>query len=90
MKKLNMWKKQKELVLARLESTNPNSKIILGNKVLTARDLIKHVKKEDEFGKNIVNVQIRMIQTLADVKDIKKMEREGKIDLSQYEKLIEL
>ncbi|MEK6882904.1 MAG: hypothetical protein AABY22_24990 [Nanoarchaeota archaeon] len=85
----NIWKKQKELVLARFETINPNSKIVLGDKEFTARDLIRHIKKEDELGKNIVNVQIRMIQTLSDVKDIKKMEREGKIDLSKYEKLLE-
>ena len=56
---------QKELVLQRLKTLNPNSKILLGGeKEITVKELIEHVEKGDQFGKNIVKVQIRMLQVL--------------------------
>ena len=57
---------KKELVLERFKTLNPESKIsIWGHKEVTVRELIQHVESEDEFGKNIVKVQIKMLQVLA-------------------------
>ena len=56
---------QKELVLQRLKTLNPSSKIMLGgDREVTVKELIDHVEKNDQFGKNIVKVQIRMLQVL--------------------------
>tara|TARA_Y100000034_G_scaffold19552_1_gene22094 strand:+ start:7143 stop:7346 length:204 start_codon:yes stop_codon:yes gene_type:complete len=57
---------KKELVLERFKTLNPESKISLGgHKEVTVKELIKHVKKEDEFGKNVVKAQIKMLQVLS-------------------------
>ena len=57
---------KKELVLERFKTLNPESKISIGgHKEVTVRELIQHVESEDEFGKNIVKVQIKMLQVLA-------------------------
>lgn len=56
---------QKQLVLQRLKTLNPNSKIMLGReREITVKELIEHVEQGDPFGKNIVKVQIRMLQHL--------------------------
>lgn len=57
---------KKELVLERFKTLNPESKISLGGyKEVTVRELIKHIKRGDEFGKNVVKAQIRMLQVLS-------------------------
>lgn len=57
---------QKKLVLERFKTLKPESKIMLGGgKEVTVRELMKHVEKEDEFGKNVIKAQIKMLQVLA-------------------------
>lgn len=57
---------QKELVLQRFKTLNPDSKLSLGgNKEVTVRELIEHVEKGDDFGKKIVQVQINMLRVLS-------------------------
>jgi len=64
-KNFNIEEEQKELVLARFKTLNPDSKIMLGgDEEVTVRDLIKHVKEGDEFGKKVISVQIKMLQLL--------------------------
>jgi len=57
---------KKELVLERFKTLNPKSKISLGGyEEITVRELIKHVEKGDEFGKNIIRAHIKMLQVLS-------------------------
>ena len=56
---------KKELVLERFKTLNPESKISLGGHEVTVRELIKHIEKEDEFGRNVVKAQIKMLQVLS-------------------------
>jgi len=56
---------KKELVLERFKTLNPDSKISLGGQEITVRELIKHIEKEDEFGRNVVKAQIKMLQVLS-------------------------
>ena len=57
---------KKELVLERFRTLNPESKISIGgHKELTVRELMEHIEREDEFGKNIIKVQMKMLQVLA-------------------------
>ncbi len=66
MKKGNLEKEQKELVLARFRTLNPNSKIILGGMgEITVGEMIENIEEGYELGKKIVAVQIRMLQVLA-------------------------
>lgn len=56
---------QKNLVLARLKTLNPEAKIMLGGETeVTVRELINHVEKEDDFGMKIIQVQIKMLRVL--------------------------
>ncbi|MBU0979694.1 MAG: hypothetical protein KJ709_02725 [Nanoarchaeota archaeon] len=58
----------RKLVLARFRSLNPDSKLLLGKgKEMTVRELIGHVEKPDEFGKNVIKVQMRMLKVLTGV-----------------------
>ena len=64
--KIDIEKEQKKLVLERFKTLNPESKIILGDAgEVTVKKLIEHIKAGDSFGKNIVRVQIKMLQFLA-------------------------
>jgi len=66
--KLNQYKEQKQLVLARFKTLNPESKLLMGGgKEFTVKDLINHVEQEDTFGKKIVDTQIRMLKILTEV-----------------------
>ncbi len=58
---------QKQLVLARFKTLNPELKISLGGSSgeFTVRDLIKHIEKEDELGKKIITVQMEMLKILS-------------------------
>ncbi len=61
-----IFNEQKKLVLARFKTLNSEAKIILGgDKEITVKELINHIKKGDEFGKNVVRAQIKMLQVLA-------------------------
>jgi len=57
----------KKLVIARFETLNPDSKILLlGEKEpISVRDLINEVKQDTLFGKQIVMVQSSYLKTLA-------------------------
>ena len=64
--KEGIYEEQKELVLARLKTLNPETKIMSGSgKPLSVREIIGHVEKDDQFGKNIVKVQMEMLKILA-------------------------
>jgi len=54
----------KELVIARLEVLPPNIKVSLGNMDFTKEQLVEHVKKEDDIGKKIVEVELEFIRAL--------------------------
>ena len=63
-----LYEEQKKLVLIRLESLNPEAKMMSGkNKPVSVREIIEHVKGDDLFGKNIVKAQIKMLQVLTGV-----------------------
>lgn len=61
-------REQKELVLARLKTLNPNAKLSLGgNREFTVKELIERVEEGDDFGKKVVQVQINMLRVLSGV-----------------------
>ena len=50
-KDFNITEEQKALVLARLKTLNPESKITLGDhEEISVRKIIKHVEEGDDFG----------------------------------------
>lgn len=56
----------KELVLKRLETLELDEKLIFaGGGEVSVRQMIEHVKSEDEFGRKMVKVQLKMLQILA-------------------------
>jgi len=57
----------KKLVIARLNTLNPDSKILLfgGKNPLSVRDMIKEVTIDSELGKKIVDVQFSYLKMLA-------------------------
>ena len=56
----------KKLVIARLGTLNPDSKVLLfGDKPISVRDMLKEVTEGSELGKKIVEVQISYIKMLA-------------------------
>jgi len=68
---MNLQKKEiedelKALVLARFKTLNPDAKISLGeNNEVTVKEIMEHVKNSDDFGKKVVQAQIRMIKVLS-------------------------
>ena len=63
-------KEQKELVLARLKTLNMDSKILLGgDKEYTVKDMIKHIEDNDDFGRKVVEVQIKMLKILTNIRE---------------------
>lgn len=55
----------KELVLVRLDVMPPNFKLSVGSKgTFSKKELIEHVKKEDEVGVQIMKMQLRFIEAL--------------------------
>ncbi|MDO8537589.1 MAG: hypothetical protein Q7S21_01770 [archaeon] len=55
----------KKIVLVRLEAMSENIKINLGSKgELRKADLINHVKKGDEIGKLIIDVQMKYLRAM--------------------------
>ena len=60
-----IFEEQKKLVLARLMTLNPASKIMLGSKKrVSINELITHVKDGDDFGKKVIKAQINMLRVL--------------------------
>ena len=61
-----IYEEQKKLVLARLKTLNPQSKIMLGTKKrISVKELINSVELGDELGKKIVKTQMDMLKILA-------------------------
>ena len=61
----SLFNEQKKLVLARFKTLNPDGKIMLGgDKEVTVKELIGHIEQGDEFGKNVIKVQMKMLQVL--------------------------
>ena len=62
----DLEEERKKLVLARLKTLKSESKVMLGGgKEVTVHELMKHVEDGDEFGKNIIKAQMKMLQILA-------------------------
>ena len=62
----NLEEEQRKLVLARFKTLNPDLKLMLGDgKEVTVSDLIKHIEKGDDFGKKVVQVQMKMLKILS-------------------------
>lgn len=62
----NVEEEQKKIVLERFKTLNPESKIFLGgDSQVSVKELMGHVEKGDDFGKNIIKVQMKMLQILA-------------------------
>lgn len=55
----------KKLVLLRLETMPPNMKVSIGSVgELSKEDLIKHVKKEDDLGRQIIDMQLEYLRAM--------------------------
>lgn len=64
--KFDINDEKKKLVLARFKTLNPESKILLGgNKEIDVKELIDHIEKGDDFGKKIIQVQMKMLKILS-------------------------
>ena len=63
----NVSEEIKELVITRIEAQmSPNLRLSIGEGgSLNMEEMIKHVKKEDQIGKQIINSHIRFIQAQA-------------------------
>ncbi len=60
-----IYSEQKKLVLARLKTINPESKIMLGTKRnVSIKELIEHVQLGDDFGRKIIQAQMNMLKVL--------------------------
>ena len=58
----------KELIIARLQAIPPNVGISVGSEGDYKRDeLIEHVKKDDEIGKKIIEIDLSYLKTLKDL-----------------------
>ncbi len=65
-KEINIDEERKKLVLARLRTLNPESKIMLGStKNVSVKELIEHVESGDDFGKKVIQAQMHMLKVLA-------------------------
>ena len=63
--KFDLEEEQKNLVLERFKTLNPDSKISLcGSGEVTVKEIMEHVVKGDDFGKKVVKVQMNMIRVL--------------------------
>ncbi len=60
----------KELVIARLQTLNKDSKILLMgfDKPLSVKEILEEVRKDSPLGKKIVEVQFKYMQMLASCK----------------------
>lgn len=56
--------KEKEIVIARLESMPDDMSVSIGAEgKLSKEKLINHVKKSDKLGKQIINMQLRYLRS---------------------------
>lgn len=56
----------KEVVIMRIEAMPSNLRLSIGNgKSLTKEEMIEHVKKEDETGKQIINSHLSFMRAIA-------------------------
>ena len=63
--KFDLEEEQKNLVLERFKTLNPDSKISLGGSgEVTVKEMMEHVVKDDDFGKKVVKVQMNMLRVL--------------------------
>ena len=63
--KFDLEEEQKNLVLERFKTLNPESKISLGGgEEVTVKEMMEHVVKGDDFGKKVVKVQMNMLRVL--------------------------
>lgn len=68
----------KELVLARIDVMPPNLKLSIGNfGTFTKQELIEHVKKGDEAGKQIIQMQLNFIKALTSGRLIETLNQNG-------------
>ncbi len=58
---------EKILIIARLETLNKDSKILLmgEKKPITVREMIEEVKRDSELGRKIVRIQMSYLKALA-------------------------
>lgn len=58
----------KELIIARLQAIPPNVGISVGSQGDFKRDeLIEHVKKDDEIGKKIIEIDLNYLRALKEL-----------------------
>ncbi len=55
----------RELVIARIRTLSDNVSLSVGGEDLKRDELIEHVQKEDEIGKNLIDMQIEFLQDMA-------------------------
>ncbi|XOB46818.1 MAG: hypothetical protein ACKKMV_01455 [Candidatus Nealsonbacteria bacterium] len=70
----------KNLVVSRLELLSPNKKFFIGShkEGFTKEDLIRHVKKGDEVGKKVAEMEMTFLRALKDgtlLKEVLNSER---------------
>lgn len=58
-------KQLKQIVLARIQVMPEDVNMSIGSEQLTKDELIKHVEKGDEIGKQLISVQLEYLQALA-------------------------
>lgn len=58
-------KELKQLVLARIQVMPDTLNMAIGSEALSKKDLINHVKKQDDLGKQIMEMELEFIQDLA-------------------------
>jgi len=55
----------RELVIARIRTLSDDVSLSVGGEDLKREELIEHVQKEDEIGKNLIDMQIEFLQDMA-------------------------
>lgn len=55
----------KELVIARIRTLSDDVSLSIGGEDLKREQLIDHVEKDDEIGKNLIDMQIEFLQDMA-------------------------
>jgi len=64
--KINIEEEQRRLVLERFKTLKQDAKISLGDgEEVTVKEVIDHIKEGDEFGKKVIQVQMKMLKVLA-------------------------
>jgi hypothetical protein len=63
----NIYEEQKRIVLARLRTLSSGAKLMSGGQSLSVKEMIEHVEKDDQVGRDIVKAQMKMFQVLTSV-----------------------